>query len=111
MTMKIDVAATRLSRELPTAETSIDTAIINTAAILQTAVTARRDNGLSAAEGQVGIAQLVKALIGLQEASNGILRAHKDFVKVGGENGVLPMHDCPEKRLGFTGKVATKVAA
>jgi hypothetical protein len=99
MTMKIELAAARISREVPATEASLDDALISVSSLIKAVVQARRDTGVPASTGQATIARLAKAQMSLVTASNDVLRAHKDLARLAEVHAGMDLHECPSLEL------------
>lgn len=95
MNMKIELAAARLSREVPATEACLDDALIQVSTLIKTVVEARRNTGVAAATGQSTIARLAKAQMALLTASSDVLRAHKDLANLAEIHAGMDIHECP----------------
>lgn len=99
MTNKFELAAARISREVPTAEACLDDALISMSSLIKTVVQARRDTGVAASTGQGTIVRLAKAQMALLNASNDMLRAHKDLANMAKVHAGMDLHECPNAEL------------
>lgn len=95
MSQIIAAMTARLQREVPTAETSIDDALIAVSSLMTSVVTARREIGIPAKTGQGTIIRLAKAQMSLVEVSGSILRAHGELVEIGKEKAGYDLRECP----------------
>lgn len=95
MTMKFEVAAERISREVPLTEASLDDALISVSSLIKVVVQARRDTGVPASTGQATIARLAKAQMSLISASSDVLRAHRDLATLAEVYAGMDLHECP----------------
>ena len=93
--MTKQIAAARLGREVPAAESALDDALLRLTDVLQTAITARREIGVDASTGQPAILRLHKAMGDLLGAQGELLRAHAQLAEVGVEVGVFDEPYCP----------------
>ncbi len=97
MSKSINDAATRLGRQVPHAELSIDDALIAVSVLMTSIVTARRDVAdIPAARGQAAIRRLAKAQAALIDASGDVLRVHGDLRSIGRELAGYDLHECPK---------------
>lgn len=96
--MTKEAATLRIARELPTAERAVDQALLESARLMQTLVTARIDTNTPAKTGQVALIRLANSQQSLVGASNDLLRVHAEMLKIGEAEKMLPDHngDCPE---------------
>jgi hypothetical protein len=101
MSMTVEIAASRIVRELHASETEIDRAIASSASLLATMAQARLDTAAPGATGQVAIMRLVKTIGALTDARSDIIRTHAELFKVGEERGDLPgvPSDCPNGQI------------
>jgi hypothetical protein len=97
MTMTVQAALARLSRQVPQAEEDIDQALISLSSLLTTMVTARRDTATAGGNSQIAVQQVSRAIEGLVSASNEMARAHGSLRKVSVEKGVGDTEACPTK--------------
>lgn len=97
MSKSISDAATRLGRQVPLAELSIDDALIAVSVLMTSIVTARRNVAdIPAARGQAAIRRLAKAQAALIDASGDVLRVHGDLRSIGRELAGYDLHECPK---------------
>jgi hypothetical protein len=108
MEMNIELAAARISREVPATEACLDDALIQVSTLIRTVVEARRDTGVAAATGQATIVRLAKAQMTLLTVSNDVFRAHKDLSKIAEVHAGFDLHECPSASASMTS--ATKLA-
>lgn len=108
MPITVEIAASRIVRELHASETEIDRAIASSATLLATMTQARLDTAAPAATGQVAIMRLVKTIGALTDARSDIIRTHAELYKVGEERADFPggPSDCPNV---FTGQSTNKL--
>jgi len=99
MNMKIELAAARISQQVPLTETSIDDALIQVSTLITQLVTARKETGVSAATGQSTIVRLAKAQSALMTASSDVLRVHKDLAQLAEVHAGFDLHECPKRAL------------
>lgn len=96
MTMNVNVAVARISREVPLAEASLDDALISVSSLMKTMVQARRDTGVAPSTGQSTIARLARAQMSLVTATNDLLRVHGDLAKLAKVHAGMDLHEtCP----------------
>ena len=96
MTMNIDLAAARISREVPATEACLDDALISVSSLIRTVVQARKDTNVPASTGQATIVRLAKAQMALLMVSTDVLRAHKDLAKLAEVHAGMDLHECPK---------------
>ena len=97
MSNSISDTATRLGRDVPLAELSIDDALIAVSVLMTSIVTARRDvANVPAVRGQAAIRRLAKAQSALIDASGDVLRVHGDLRSIGREIAGYDLHECPK---------------
>ncbi len=101
MPMNTDIATTRIARQVPATEVSVDEAIISVASLIATLVQARRDTGVPAATGQATITRLAKAQMSLVAVSNDVLRAHKDLTLIAEVHAGLDLRECPSGKAAL----------
>ena len=95
MPQAIPLMAARLQRDVPTAESKVDDAIIALSSLMTSMVTARRESGAPAKTGQATILRLAKAQMSLVDVSSDVLRIHGDLLEIGKEMGSYDLRDCP----------------
>ena len=95
MPQSIPLMAARLQRDVPTAESKVDDAIIALSSLMTSMVTARRESGAPAKTGQAPILRLAKAQMSLVDVSSDVLRIHGDLLEIGKEMGSYDLRDCP----------------
>jgi hypothetical protein len=108
MTSKFELAAARISREVPATEACLDDALISMSSLIKTVVQARKDTGVAASTGQGTIVRLAKAQMALLTASNDVLRAHKDLANLAQVHAGFDLHECPSATAATEG--VTKLA-
>ncbi|MCO4091536.1 MAG: hypothetical protein HEQ34_06235 [Sphingorhabdus sp.] len=99
MNMNIELAAARISRQVPLTEGSIDDALIQVSTLITQLVTARKQTGVSAATGQSTIVRLAKAQNALMTASSDVLRVHKDLAQLAEVHAGFDLHECPKNAI------------
>ncbi len=100
MSMNVNVAVARMSREVPNAENSIDEALISVSSLMLTMVQARKETGVPPATGQAAIARLAKAQLSLVAVSSDVLRVHGDLLKLAKEHSGMDIHEkCTDGHL------------
>jgi hypothetical protein len=95
MTRKFELAAARISREVPATEACLDDALISMSSLITTVVQARKDTGVAASTGQGTIVRLAKAQMALLTASSDMLRVHKDLASLAQVHAGFDLHECP----------------
>lgn len=95
MTMTLPAATARFRREIPAAEAALDEALLRTASLMSSMITARRDTGAAAATGQAALMRLVRTQQSIVAAQNDMIRVHAEMVKVGEVVGVGDDGTCP----------------
>lgn len=87
----------RLQEDVPTAERTIDDALIAVSSLMTSAVTARRDiAGVPAAMGHGTIRRIAKVQNALIDASGDVMRIHGELVEIGRETAGYDLHECPK---------------
>lgn len=89
MTMTLEVATLRITRDLKQLEDAIDAAIAAQCMLGVTLAQARIDTDAPAVTGHVAMMRLAKAGQSLVAARADAIRAHEDLHKVGEERGDL----------------------
>jgi hypothetical protein len=98
MTLNVNAATARLSRELDTTETTIAEALVASASLLHTAAVASRDNSEAPVlKAQSALMHLNKMISGLIEARAEALRVHGQLLDIGREMGATESPYCPPK--------------
>ena len=83
MGMSISAAAARLSRQLPEAEHSLDTALLASARLMETMVLARGADGVANFTGQNALLRLDRSQRALLESQNDMIRVHRALLDAG----------------------------
>jgi hypothetical protein len=96
MSENIAAMAARLQRDVPTAETRIDDALIAVSSLMTSVVTARRETGVAPVTGQATIMRLAKAQVSLIGVSGDILRVHGELADIGCETAGYDLRECPK---------------
>jgi hypothetical protein len=99
MTHKFELAAARISREVPATEACLDDALISMSSLITTVVQARKDTGVAASTGQGTIVRLAKAQMALLTASSDMLRVHKDLASLAQVHAGMDLHECPKAEM------------
>ena len=84
MTMNRTVAKVRITRELHDAEAALNQALLSQSALFTTLVTARRDAGETAFDGQDVLARLLRSQQQLLGAGNDLSRVHRGLLRIDG---------------------------
>lgn len=96
MTMTISAAAARITRHLPEAELSLDTALLASARLMESMVMARGAGGVQAFTGQSAIMRLARSQRALIESQNDMIRVHRELLRTGQEvKAVGDSGECP----------------
>lgn len=101
MSMNLSAATARISRQLPEAELSLDSALIAATRLMETMLLARysgRDAGeVRAFAGQAAIMRLARSQRSLIESQNDMIRVHRELLSVGREVKAIDDEDgtCP----------------
>lgn len=108
MSMSVDAATARLSREMPHTEAAIEEALVASASLLLTAATARRDTGVRAVSAHSAMLRLAKLNQTLIEASGEASRVHHEMRKLSQD-----IHDLMEEddNCKPSGSLAAQTAA
>ena len=100
MSLDINAATARLTREMDASETIIADALVAAASLLHTAAIATRDNASApAAKVQSTFIHLNKMVSGLIEARGEALRVHGQLLDIGREMGATESPYCPPKSV------------
>ncbi|EJL31325.1 hypothetical protein [Novosphingobium sp. AP12] len=83
MSMTIAAATARISRQLPEAELSLDSALLASARLMESMLLARQVDGLEVYTGQTALMRLAKAQRTLIESQNDMLRIHQELRGIG----------------------------
>lgn len=98
MSMNRTVAKLRITRELHQAEAALNEALLKQSSLFTTLVTARRDAGDTAFDGQDVLLRLVRSQQQLLTAGNDLSRVHRGLLRIDGardaETG-LRIERCP----------------
>lgn len=95
MTMSIPVATMRLSREIPEAESEVESALVTLSSLMTSMLVARRETAAPAGTGHGALVHVLKAQEALLTASGELARAHGRMVKVGQEFCAGDIEECP----------------
>ncbi len=96
MSNTIPLMATRLQRDVSSAEAKADDALIALSSLMTSMVTARREAGVPTKTGQATIIRLAKAQVSLVGVSNDVLRIHGELLDIGREMGSYDLRNCPQ---------------
>jgi hypothetical protein len=101
MSMTIAAATARISRQLPEAELSLDSALLASARLMESMLLARQADGMDVYAGQTALMRLAKAQRTLIESQNDMLRIHEELRGIGRECKAIGDEDgtCPTKGL------------
>lgn len=98
MPLSIQVAAIRLSREVPETEKCLDEALAASSAIMQTLLAARSGPDVPAHAGQKALAHLLRVQRALVEANNAFVRVHQELAREAQVYMAPDEPTCPPKR-------------
>lgn len=98
MAMTVNVAQTRISRELLEAEEALDEALIRGSRLFTSIVTARRDLGLTASTGHQALLRLVKTQQTLLSAGGDLARVHGEMLDIKRTVTGDMASDCPPRK-------------
>lgn len=97
MSMTINAAAARISRQLPEAELSLDSALLASTRLMESMLLARQVDGIQVFTGQGALMRLAKTQRSLIESQNDMIRVHRALLDagreakaIGDENGTCP---------------------
>lgn len=80
MTLTVSAATSRIGRELSSAHSAVDQALVATTALLHSAALARADNpDVAPNMGQAALLRMHKSLGGLLDVRSNLLRAHQSL--------------------------------
>lgn len=100
MSLTIDAATARLTREMSASEATIADALVAAASLLQTASLASRElSDVPALGTQSALLHLNKMMSGLIEARGEALRVHGQLLEIGREMGATESPYCPKYQL------------
>lgn len=85
MSITIAAATARISRQLPEAELSLDSALLASARLMESMILARQADGVQVFTGQTALMRLAKAQRTLIESQNDMLRVHQELRGIGHE--------------------------
>lgn len=105
MSMSIQIAAIRLTREVQVTEQHLDDALSASAAIMQTMLAARSGSDVSAHAGQKALVHLMRVQRALVEANNAFLRVHDELAREAQVYMAPDEPTCPPKRAAMTHSV------
>jgi hypothetical protein len=78
----------RIARRLQTTEHAVDKALIETSALIQAMVEARKDAGFAADVGHPALLHMVRGLSQLAEARGAVVEGHEGLAAVAANQGV-----------------------
>lgn len=101
MSMTIAAATARISRQLPDAELSLDSALLASARLMESMLLARQADGMEIYVGQTALMRLAKAQRTLIESQNDMIRIHAELRGIGREIKAVGDDDgnCPQTGL------------
>ncbi|MEZ5681111.1 MAG: hypothetical protein R3E14_07400 [Erythrobacter sp.] len=100
MSLTIDSATARLSRQMRESETAIADALVATTGLLHTAALARREvGGVDAKSTHLAMLRIGKLADGLLSAQGDALRVHSQLTDIARETGATEEPSCPEEFL------------
>lgn len=104
MSMTIAAAAARISRQLPEAELSLDSALLASTRLMESMLLARTAEGVQAFTGQTALMRLAKTQRTLIESQNDMIRVHGELLGVGREVKAVADdgRDCPNSAVAST---------
>lgn len=94
MSMTISAATARISRQLPEAEVSLDSALLASARLMESMLLARQAEGVTNFAGQDALLRLARSQRSLIESQNDMIRVHRALLHAGRE--VKAIIDEPE---------------
>ncbi|WP_236710710.1 hypothetical protein [Novosphingobium barchaimii] len=96
--MTIAVATARISRQLPEAELSLDSALLASAQLMETILLTPREEGEQPYARQAALMRLAKAQRLLIESQNDMFRLHEEMLGIGREIEAVGDDDgnCPK---------------
>ncbi len=103
MTMSIEVAQLRITRDLKEAEAALDEALVCQAALLMTVVSARKETGSPPFKGHETLLRLNKSQQSLLASGGDLSRVHGQLLDIAREMSG-GSHDCPDdwrEPMGF----------
>lgn len=80
--MRNPLIATRIARRLRTAEHAVDTAMIETTALIQLMIESRIEAGFAAQVGQTALLDMVRSLSQLAQARSAVVDGHQGLADV-----------------------------
>lgn len=97
MSITLNAATARISRELPEAELSLDSALLASTRLMESMLLARQVEGLQIFTGQHALMRLAKTQRSLIESQNDMIRVHRELLRVGQDvKAVGDSGDCPK---------------
>lgn len=78
----------RIARRLQTAEHAVDKALIETSALIQAMIEARKEAGYAADVGQAALLHMVRGLTRLAEARSAVVEGHEGLAVVAARQGL-----------------------
>ena len=95
MTMNIDIARVRITREIGAAEEALNNALIKQAELFTSLVTARQDTEAAPFEGQDALLRLSRSQQSLLSAGGDLARMHSKLLEINREIGGAGS-ECPD---------------
>ncbi|MCJ2186019.1 hypothetical protein [Novosphingobium beihaiensis] len=98
MSISIAAATARISRQLPEAELSLDSALLASTRLMESMLLARGAEGVEAFTGQSALLRLARSQRSLIESQNDMIRVHRELLKTGREIKAIDdeVNSCPE---------------
>lgn len=107
MTMNLASATARISRQLPEAEQTLDTALLAATRLMESMLLARQVDGIEVYTGQEALLRLARSQRNLMSSQNDMLRVHRELLEIGRETkaGLDENGSCPTEsgRLDVSG--------
>ncbi|MCT2399331.1 hypothetical protein [Novosphingobium mangrovi (ex Huang et al. 2023)] len=103
MSMTITAAAARISRQLPEAELSLDSALLASTRLMESMLLARGAEGVQVYAAQNALMRLAKTQRSLIETQNDMIRVHRDLLDAGREVKAIgdDAGNCPDQSVGL----------
>lgn len=103
MPITISAAAARISRHLPEAELSLDTALLASTRLMESMLLARSAEGVQTFTGQSALMRLARSQRSLIDSQNDMIRVHRELLRTGQEvKAVGDSGDCPNSASATT---------
>lgn len=101
-----------IARRLRTTEHAVDNALIETTALIQAMIEARREAGFAADVGQTALLHMVRGLTQLTEARGAVIDGHEGLAAVAARHGLGSLLDGPlEEKTRPVPLTSIKIAA